>query len=121
MPEPEDIDPVQDAKHAAEAAVQTPPLRDLYQEWVKANDEWAEAGAELKLAQRACDIARQAAVALEQKIGAAALADVPREMGRARGGWVAMGGRLYYVDETGCEADGWRYEVRAVPVRKLAV
>jgi len=121
MPDLDDNDRSQDAKHAAEAAVKVPPLRDLYQEWQKANDQWHEAGTELKLAQRACEIAYQAAVALEQKIGAAALADVPREMGRGRGGWVSMGGRLYHVNETGCEADGWRYEVRAVPVRKLAV
>jgi hypothetical protein len=123
MPPTDDCDPVQDLKTAREGEAQppAPTLGDLYRGWAAAHAEWADAAAELKAVQQRADLARAKAVRLEQKLAAAALADVPREMGRSRSAWVVMAGGLYHVDETGCEADGWRYELRPVPVRKLAV
>lgn len=94
---------------------------DLYREWLDASSEWARASDELKAAQARNDLIRARTLKVEQQLGAALLADVPREMGRCRGAWVVMAGGLYHVDETGNEADGYRYEVRQVPVRKVAV
>ena len=118
MPEVDDCDPIQDAKHARESA---PTLGVLYRAWDQAAAVWCERVESLREAQAEADAARAKYRNLEQQLGEAALADVPRENGRCRGAWVVMAGRLYHVDETGNEADGYRYEVRAVPVRKLAV
>ena len=118
------------AKPVAEAAAalateagQQPTTGDLYRAWLDAQDEWAEADAILADAKKKVDAARMAKTALEQKLGAAVVAELgPRDdYYRSRSGFVAMGGRLYYVEETGNDGDGWRYEVRAQEVRKVAV
>lgn len=98
-----------------------PTLGDLYRAWDQAAAVWCGRVEEQREAVAACDAARAKYRTLEQQLGEMALADEPRENGRCRGAWVVMAGRLYHVDETGNEADGYRYEVRAVPVRKLAV
>lgn len=110
------------AATTAEPVGQQPTTGDLYRAWMDAQDEWADAGAVLAEAEKRADEARKAKVAAEQKLGAAVLEGVERDGGyRGRSGFVAMGGHLYYVSETGNDGDGWRYEVRSQEVRKVAV
>lgn len=95
---------------------------EVYRAWAAANDVWAAAAERLKAVQAECDAARTRANNLEQRLGELALEGVPRANDfRGRSGWVVMAGRLYFVDEHGNEADGWRYEVRPQEVRKVAV
>lgn len=110
------------AEQTAAPAVQ-PTTGDLYRAWLDAQDEWADAGAALADAQRRENVARSKKMAIEQQLGAAVVAELgPRDdYYRGRSGFVAMGGRLYFVDETGNDGDGWRYEVRSQEVRKVAV
>ncbi len=108
---------------AAEPVAEQPvAVGEVYRAWAAANDEWAAAGERLKAAQAECEAARAKANNLEQRLGVLALEGASRADGyRGRSGWVVMAGRLYYVDEQGNEADGWRYEVKPQEVRKVAV
>lgn len=117
----EQVTAVADVTAAAEVAV--PTTGDLYRAWLDAQDTWAEAAGILADAQKRVDEARKAAVAAEQKLGAAVAAELGSrdDYYRGRSGFVAMGGRLYHVNETGNDGDGWRYEVRQQEVRKVAV
>ena len=109
------------AATTAEPVGQQPTTGDLYRAWVSAVGEWGDATEAERAARAKSDAARTKYVSLEQRLGAALLADVPRDSGRGRSGWVVVAGGLYHVDETGNEVDGWRYEIRLVPVRKVAV
>ena len=110
------------ATTTAEPVGQQPTTGDLYRAWLDAQDEWADAAAWVAEAQQHENTARGKKLAAEQKLGAAVLEGVERDGGyRGRSGFVAMGGRLYYVSETGNEGDGWRYEVRQQVVRKVAL
>lgn len=111
------------ATAVAESVGQKPTTGDLYQAWLDAQDEWADAAAWVAEAQQHENTARSKKMAVEQKLGAALAAELgPRDdYYRGRSGFVAVGGRLYYVSETGNEGDGWRYEVRQQEVRKVAV
>lgn len=112
---------------AADTAAEQPTLGDLYRAWLAANGEWAAASDARKAAEAAEAEARRKAQDLEQLVGAAAVADLP-EQPSGRSGWVAMGGRLYFVDESMSGSwDGERdrpapvYRIRPQEVRKLAV
>lgn len=124
MPAPDDVDPIQDAKHAREGAT-TPPrppsLTDLHRRWMHARLKREQAV-------RARDAAYAAALAAEREEQEAAnplakllLADAVKGLAtRSRSRVVAIAGEVLTVCDGGAEWPG-EYRITPMPVELVSL
>ncbi len=122
MPMQDDIDPIQDAKHAHEAIpARTPTLADLHRRWMHARLAYEQADRAAIAARETADKARKEMESASSPLAERLLADtLPGLSSRQRRRRVAIAGEALEVYECGVDYPG-EYGIDVIPLELVTL